>query len=72
MIVSEMVVTIHPEDNFQEDGDLIYADEYLGMGRSPNNEYPNSVICRVYNLKFRSHQETQDRIMIEESKNHRK
>ena len=58
------VTPVTAEDKFQEDGDLIYADEYLDIAGTPNGDYTKGLrvrrlICRVCKLKFRTRQETQ-------------
>ena len=63
-----MVVVISTEDKPQID-DLIYAGEYLGITRTPKNDYAKfrvrRLICRVCKLKFRTRQETQEHIRRE-------
>jgi hypothetical protein len=59
-----MVTPVTVEDKFQEDGDLIYAGEYLHIVRTPKSDYTKKLrfrrlICRVCKLKFRTRQETQ-------------
>ena len=53
-----IVVVISAEGNPQEDGDLIYAGEYLDIAGTPNGDYTKELrvrrlICRVCKLKFR-------------------
>ena len=65
-----MVTPVTIEDKFQEDGDLIYAGEYLDIAGTPNGDYTKRLrvrrlICRVCKLKFRTRQETQDHIRRE-------
>ena len=62
-----MVTPVTVEDKFQEDGDLIYAGEYLDKAGTANGDYTKRLrvrrlICRVCKLKFRTRQETQDHI----------
>jgi hypothetical protein len=59
-----MVAPVTVEDTLQEDGDLIYAGEYLDIAGTPNGDYTKRLrarrlICRVCKLKFRTCQETQ-------------
>lgn len=63
-------MVISAESNSQEDGDLIYAGEYLDIGGTPNGDYMKKLrvrrlICRDCKLKFRTRQETQDDIRRE-------
>jgi hypothetical protein len=65
-----MVTPVAAEDKFQEDGDLIYAGEYLNIVGTPNGYYKKRLrvrrlICRVCKLKFRTRQETQAHIKRE-------
>ena len=65
-----MVTPVTVEDKFQEDGDLVYAGEYLDIGGTPNGDYTTKLrvrrlICRVCKLKFRTRQETQEDIRRE-------
>ena len=65
-----MVTPVTVEDTLQEDGDLIYAGEYLDIAGTPKNDYTKSLrvrrlICRVCKLKFRTRQETQAHIKRE-------
>jgi hypothetical protein len=65
-----MVTPVTAEDKFQEDGDLIYAGEFLEIAGTPNGDYTKKLrvrrlICRVCKLKFRTRQETQDHIRRE-------
>ena len=65
-----MVTPITIEDKFQEDGDLICADEYLDLAGTPKSDYTKRLrvrrlICRVCKLKFRTRQETQAHIKRE-------
>ena len=60
-----MVTPVTVEDKLQEDGDLIYAGEYLDIAGTPNGDYTKKLrvrrlICRVCKLKFRTRQKTQD------------
>jgi hypothetical protein len=53
-----MVTPVTIEDKFQEDGDLIYAGEYLDIAGTPKSDYTKRLrvrrlICRVCKLKFR-------------------
>ena len=54
----------------QEDGDLIYAGEYLDIAETPKSDYAKRLrvrrlVCRVCKLKFRTRQETQEHIRRE-------
>ena len=65
-----MVTPVTVEDKFQEDGDLIYAGEYLDLAETPKSDYTKRLrvrrlICRVCKLKFRTRQETQAHIKRE-------
>ena len=65
-----MVTPITVEGKFQEDSDLIYADEYLDVEGTPKSDYTKRLrvrrlICRVCKLKFRTRQETQAHIKRE-------
>ena len=65
-----MVTPVTVKDKFQEDGDLIYADEYLDIAGTSNGDYTKRLrvrrlICRVCKLKFRTRQETQAHIKRE-------
>ena len=65
-----MVTPVTVQDKFQEDGDLIYAGEYLDIAGTPNGDYTKKLrvrrlICRVCKLKFRTRQETQAHIKSE-------
>ena len=65
-----MVTPVTVEDKFQEDGDLIYAGEYLDIAGTPKSDYTKRLrvrrlICRVCKLKFRTRQETQAHIKRE-------
>ena len=64
-----IVMVISAEGNPQEDGDLIYAGEYLEIAGTPNGDYTKRLrvrrlICRVCK-KFRTRQETQAHIKRE-------
>ena len=53
-----MVTPVTVQDKFQEDGDLIYAGEYLDIAGTPKSDYTKRLrvrrlICRVCKLKFR-------------------
>ena len=68
-----MVTPVTVQDKFQEDGDLIYAGEYLDIAGTPNGDYTKRLrvrrlICRVCKLKFRTRQETQAHIKREHRK----
>ena len=65
-----MVTPVTIEDKFQENGDLIYAGEYLDIAGTPKSNYTKRLrvrrlICRVCKLKFRTRQETQAHIKRE-------
>ena len=65
-----MVTPATVENNFQEEGDLLYADEYLDMAGASKSDYTKRFkvrrhICRVCKLKFRTRQETQEHIRRE-------
>ena len=65
-----MITPVTVQDKFQEDGDLIYASEYLDIAGTPNGDYTKRLrvrrlICRVCKLKFRTRQETQAHIKRE-------
>ena len=62
-----MVTPVTVQDKLQEDGDLIYAGEYLDIVGTSKSDYtkrlrPRRLICRVCNLKFRTRQETREHI----------
>jgi hypothetical protein len=68
-----MVTPVTVDDKLQEDGDLIYAGEYLDIPGTPKSDYAKRLrvrrlICRVCRLKFRTRQETQDHIRREHRK----
>jgi hypothetical protein len=59
-----MVTPFTVQDKFQEDGDLIYAGEYLDIAGTSKSDYTKRLrarrlICRVCKLKFRTRQQTQ-------------
>jgi hypothetical protein len=61
-----VVTPVTVEDKLQEDGDLIYAGEYLDIAETPKSDYAmrlrvRRLVCRVCKLKFRTRQETQER-----------
>lgn len=65
-----MITSIAAEDKSDEDGDLIYAGEYLNIEKTPKTDYTKRLrvrrlICRVCRLKFRTRQETQAHIRSE-------
>jgi hypothetical protein len=58
-----VVTPVTVEDKVQEDGDLIYAGEYLDIAETPKSDYAKRLrvrrlVCRVCKLKFRTRQET--------------
>ncbi len=61
------IILTNISDKLQEDGDLIYAGEYLGSLRTPKSDFTKRLrarrlICRVCKLKFRTRRETQEHI----------
>jgi hypothetical protein len=65
-----VVTPVTVEDKLQEDGDLIYAGEYLDIAETPKSDYAmrlrvRRLVCRVCKLKFRTRQETQEHIRRE-------
>ena len=65
-----VVTPVTVEDKLQEDGDLIYAGEYLDIAETPKSDYAKRLrvrrlVCRVCKLKFRTRQETQEHIRRE-------
>jgi hypothetical protein len=65
-----MVTPVTVENKIQEDGDLIYAGEYLDIAGTSKSDYTKRLrvrrlICRVCKLKFRTRQETQAHIKRE-------
>jgi hypothetical protein len=64
---SMIIVVMSTKDTPQENGDLIYASEYLSTVRTPGIYYTRRLrvrrlICRVCKSKFRTRQETQEHI----------
>ena len=65
-----VVTPVTVEDKLQEDGDLIYAGEYLDIAETSKSDYAKRLrvrrlVCRVCKLKFRKRQETQEHIRRE-------
>lgn len=65
-----VVTPVTVEDKLQEDGDLIYAGEYLDIAETPKSDYAKRLrvrrlVCRVCKLKFRTLQQTQEHIRRE-------
>ena len=65
-----VVTPVTVEDKLQEDGDLIYAGEYLDIAETSKSDYAKRLrvrrlVCRVCKLKFRTRQETQEHIRRE-------
>ena len=65
-----VVTPVTVEDKLQEDGDLIYAGEYLDIAETSKSDYAKRLrvrrlVCRVCKLKFRIRQETQEHIRRE-------
>jgi hypothetical protein len=65
-----VVTPVTVEDKLQEDGDLIYAGEYLDIAETPKSDCAKRLrvrrlVCRVCKLKFRTRQETQEHIRRE-------